>query len=96
MAVRLSAVCTGRPLPPGRFLVLISVRACVNLRATVKLEGLGQLKKSNDTEPATFGLVAQCLDQLHYCVLPLDVTYEQSGAVITVKHMAGPTFPTHQ
>jgi hypothetical protein len=26
MAVRLSASCAGRPLPPGRFLVLISVR----------------------------------------------------------------------
>jgi hypothetical protein len=26
LAVRLSALCAGRPLPPGRFLVLISVR----------------------------------------------------------------------
>jgi hypothetical protein len=34
MAVRLSAPRTGRPLPPGRFLVLISVRSW----------GLGQLK----------------------------------------------------
>jgi hypothetical protein len=36
------------PLPPARFVVLISVRGWVDLRATARLEGLGQLKKSND------------------------------------------------
>jgi hypothetical protein len=45
MVVRLSALCTGHPLPPGRFLVLISVRGWVNSRSTVRLEGLGKLKK---------------------------------------------------
>jgi hypothetical protein len=38
----LSALRAGRPLPPGRFLVLISVR--VDPRAIVRPEGLGQLK----------------------------------------------------
>jgi hypothetical protein len=62
MAVRLSASCAGRPLPPGTLLVLISLRGGVDPRAIVRLEGLGQLKKSPMTssriEPATFWLVA--------------------------------------
>jgi hypothetical protein len=44
MVVRLSALCTGCPLLPGRFLVLISIRGFVNPRAIVLLEGLGQFK----------------------------------------------------
>jgi hypothetical protein len=47
MAVR-SALSAGRPLPPGRFLVLISVKDLVNPRVIVRLVGLGQLKTHND------------------------------------------------
>jgi hypothetical protein len=45
---------------PGRFLVLISVRSRVDPRATVRLEGLRQLKNpmTSGIEPATFQLVA--------------------------------------
>jgi hypothetical protein len=42
MAIRLSALCVGRPLPPGRFLILISVR--IDPRAKVLLDELGKLK----------------------------------------------------
>jgi hypothetical protein len=44
MTVR-SALRACHPLPPGRFLVLVSLRGCVDPRAIVRLEGLGQLKK---------------------------------------------------
>jgi hypothetical protein len=57
MAVRLSTLRTSRPLTPGRFLVLISVRGWVDPRAIVRMEGLDQLKNtmtSSGIEPATF------------------------------------------
>jgi hypothetical protein len=70
MAVRLSTLCAGRRLTPGRFLVLISVRGWVDPRAIVRLEGLGQLKNCNSSglDPATFRLVAKCFNQLRYRV----------------------------
>jgi hypothetical protein len=69
MAVRLSALCIGRPLSPGRFVILISVRAWVDPRAIVRLEGLGQLKNprtSSEIEPAAFRLVAGKLITLYW------------------------------
>jgi hypothetical protein len=53
MAARLSALCAGCFLPPGRFLVLISVRGWVDPRAIVWLEGLGKLKKSTSSGTRT-------------------------------------------
>jgi hypothetical protein len=46
--------------PPGRFVVLISVRGWVDPRATMRLEGLGKLQQytSSRLDPATFQLVA--------------------------------------
>jgi hypothetical protein len=61
MAVRLSALRAGRRLPPGRLLVLISVRSLVDPRAIVRLEGLDQLRipmTSSGIKPGTFRLVA--------------------------------------
>jgi hypothetical protein len=57
MAVKLSASRAGRPLPPGRFVALISVRGLVDRRAILRLEGLGQLKSpvtSSGIERVTF------------------------------------------
>jgi hypothetical protein len=53
--VRLSDLRAGLTLPPGRFLVLISVRGWVDLRAIARLEGLRQLKNPmtlSEIEPA--------------------------------------------
>jgi hypothetical protein len=62
------------PSPPGRFMVLVPIRGRVDPRATVRLAGLGHLKNlmiSSGIEQATFRLVAWCLNQLRYRVLPL-------------------------
>jgi hypothetical protein len=48
MAVSLSALRPGRPLPAGRFLVVIFIRGWIDPGAVVPLEGFGKLKKSNN------------------------------------------------
>jgi hypothetical protein len=69
MAVRLSALRPGRPLPLGRYLVLISARGWVDPRATVRLEGLGQFKNpiTSGFEPATIQLAAWSLNYATAC-----------------------------
>jgi hypothetical protein len=57
------------PLPPGRFLVLISVRSWVGRRTTVLLEDLRQFKNPvtlSGVELAAFRLVSKYLNQLRY------------------------------
>jgi hypothetical protein len=59
--MRLSTLRAGRSLHPSKILVLISVRGSVDPRATVRLEGLGQLKTpmtSPGIELAAFRLAA--------------------------------------
>jgi hypothetical protein len=47
MAVMFSAFRSGRPLPPGRFMVLISVRDWLDPKAIVRVEELRKLKKKS-------------------------------------------------
>jgi hypothetical protein len=49
MAVKLSALRVGLPLPSRKIPGTHSVRGCVDPRAIVRLEGLGQLKKPHLT-----------------------------------------------
>jgi hypothetical protein len=55
MVVRLSALLASYPLPPGRFLVLISIRGWVDPKALLWLEGFGKLKNplKSGIEPMT-------------------------------------------
>jgi hypothetical protein len=46
MVVRLSPLIADLPLPPVRFLVLVSIRGRVHTKIMVELEGLGELNYS--------------------------------------------------
>jgi hypothetical protein len=84
MVVRLSALPPAALYPPGRFRVLISVGGCVDPRAIVRLEGLGQLKNLN-------GLIGNLTRLLPACSI---VTRPIQLHNIRLKHLW--VYVTHQ
>jgi hypothetical protein len=83
MAVRLSALRSGRHLPPpGRFLVLVSVGGWVDPRAIVWLGWLGNLKKETNSSGLEPGIFLLCLNQLCYCVRHVSDTYVYTVSIL--------------
>jgi hypothetical protein len=82
-AVRFSDLCSGRPLPPGRFLIIISVSGWVKPKTIVRLEGLGELKKSNDLIGTRTRILPTCSIVPHPTTLSRAPPY-QGGCHISV------------
>jgi hypothetical protein len=83
--VRLSALRTGCLYPQEIYLVLIYVRGC-QPQGHSAAGMIVSMKNSNDTiEPATFRLVAQCLNQLRRRVPPTK-KQERSEMRVVISH----------
>jgi hypothetical protein len=88
---------TARPLPPGRFLVLISVRGWVDLRVIVQLEGLGHLKNpvtSSGIEPASHAtvnakIITKEIPKVLVCISLLEMSLTCDNIVNTWRVLGG-------
>jgi hypothetical protein len=82
MAVRLSALRAGRPLPLGSFLILISVRGLVDPSAIVRLEKLSRFEniqlphRESNPRPSACSIVPQPTTLLHAPRYPYSYQYQ--------------------
>jgi hypothetical protein len=83
MAVRLSDLTAGRSLPPGRFLVLISVRSWVDPRASAAGRFISTEKSNYLIGKRTRDLPACSIVPLFIFAAGTEVTYESQWPYLT-------------
>jgi hypothetical protein len=85
----MSALREDFALPPGRFLVLISVRGRVDLRAIVRLEGLGKFSNIENRTRDFPACISVSTNYSTGCLTTLSVAILTTNERMKRKHLEG-------